>query len=399
MTSVRVREGLRLLRGYGDGPGLVAHRARFGGLPELDLATLLREARAWGLRGRGGAGFPFATKLEGVAAGRRRVVVVNLSEGEPASHKDAALGLGRPHLVLDGAVVVARALRTREVHVVVARDRPQTVAAVERAVAERPERIRFRVHAAEGRFVAGQARAVLELMAGRPNLPVTAWQPEAFAGHRGRPTLLSNAETWAQVAVRLLPGAADGPATTLLTWAGETRPEVREVTEGARWSEVLPRGEGPLLVGGYHGGWVTRERLGRLRVDREQMRAAGVPLGAGAVIPLAPGECPVTMTARVTAYLASQSARRCGPCFLGLPALAESVAALARGRGGPERVEQLRGLVTGRGACAHPDGTARLVDSLVRTFPEELAAHALGGCALEPSGAGTRKWAARGAAG
>ena len=380
MNQVLVDEGPRLLEGYAEGPGLRAHRDRFGHLPVLDRMTLVGLAHRWGLRGRGGAGFPFAIKLETVASGRRPVVVVNLSEGEPASRKDTVLGLGRPHLVLDGAVVVARALRCRDVHVVVPGERTEVVEALWRAVSERPERIRFHLHEAEDRFVAGQARAVLELMAGRPNLPVTAWSPAAHHVHRGRPTLLSNAETWAQVAARVLPGSAAARPTTLLTWDGERRPLVTEVVEGTAWQDVLPSGEEPLLVGGYHGAWTTRASLAGLDVDREQMKAAGVPLGAGAVIPLSPGECPVTMTARITTYLASQSARRCGPCFNGLPALAEVVRDLAAGSGDAARLERLGRLVSGRGACAHPDGTARLVGSLLAVLPDEVAAHARGGC-------------------
>jgi NADH:ubiquinone oxidoreductase subunit F (NADH-binding) len=307
-------------------------------------------------------------------------VVVNLSEGEPASYKDTVLGLGRPHLVLDGAAVVARSLATREVHVVVPGGRPLVGDALRRAVDERRDRARFTLHEAEDWFVAGQAQAVLQLMSGRPNLPVTAWTPEALRGHRGRPTLLCNAETWAQVGARVLPATASAAPTTLLTWDGEQRPLVSEVLDGSRWAEGLPLGDAPLLVGGYHGAWTTTERLGLLPVDREEMKEAGVPLGAGTVLPLGAGECPVTMTARITAYLASQTAGRCGPCLNGLPALASAVDAVASGVGGVDRVERLRQLVTGRGACAHPDGTARLVGSLVTMFPAEIRAHTRGGC-------------------
>jgi len=394
MKQIDVRDGPRLLAGYAEGPSLSAHRARYGDLPHLDAGTLLRLAREWDVRGRGGAGFPFAVKLEGVAARRRPVIVVNLSEGEPAAHKDAALGLGRPHLVLDGAAVVARALGAKLVHVVVPGEQALVVRAVRAAVAERPDTALFTIHEAADRFVAGQARSVLELMAGRPNLPVTAWQPEVFSGHRGRPTLLSNAETWAQVAVRVLRGATSAPDTTLLTWDGEGSPRVAEVVEGTPWREVVPL-DLPLLIGGYHGAWATPRTLAGLPVDRDQMKAAGVPLGAGAVIPLGPGECPVTMTARITAYLAGQSARRCGPCFNGLPALADAVAAVAWERGGVERVEHLQRMVTGRGACAHPDGTSRMVGSMLAAFPEDVAAHARGACGLDVGVAAEHELVAR----
>jgi NADH:ubiquinone oxidoreductase subunit F (NADH-binding) len=394
MKQIDVREGPRLLAGYDEGPGLTPHRARYGNLPDLDATTLVRLARQWDIRGRGGAGFPFAIKLEGVAGKRRPVLVVNMSEGEPAAHKDAALALGRPHLVLDGAAVVARALGATLVHLVVPGENPRVIRAVRAAVAERPDSRLFTIHEAADRFVAGQARAVLELMAGRPNLPVTAWQPEVFDGHRGRPTLLSNAETWAQVAVRVLRYDEDAPETTLLTWDGETSPMVAEVVEGTPWREVVPL-EGPVLIGGYHGAWATPRMLAGLAVDRDRMKQSGVPIGAGAVIPLGPGECPVTMTARITAYLAGQSARRCGPCFNGLPALADAVAAVAWERGGVARVEHLQRMVSGRGACTHPDGTARMVGSMLSTFPEDVEAHARGECTFTVAAQRERELVAR----
>ncbi len=110
------------------------------------------------------------------------------------------------------------------------------------------------------------------------------------------------------------------------------------------------------------------------------MRAAGTPLGAGVVV--CPDECPVTFTARVVDYLAAQSARRCGPCLNGLPALADAVRAVADGTGATGRVEELAALVAGRGACAHPDGTVRLVRSLLASFPVEVALHGAGRCGV-----------------
>ncbi len=111
------------------------------------------------------------------------------------------------------------------------------------------------------------------------------------------------------------------------------------------------------------------------------MRELGVPLGAGAMIALPEHGCPLAFTARVTDYLADQSARRCGPCLNGLPALANALRAVRDGTGGTAEVERLSAMVARRGACAHPDGTIRLVASLLSTFPHEVTAHAQGHCA------------------
>jgi NADH:ubiquinone oxidoreductase subunit F (NADH-binding) len=388
-----VSQGPALLAGIAQGPGLVAHRGRLGPAPTPSADELVEMARAVDLRGRGGAGFPFAIKLA-AAARRRAVVVVNASEGEPASRKDAALMTCSPHVVLDGAAAVAHALGTREVHVVVPSELPSMRRIVEKALSERAEageRLKVKLHEAAPRFVAGQAQAVLQLLAGRENLPVTAWQPEAVSGHRGRPTLLSNAETFAHLGhlARMGPqgygahGTAAEPGTTLLTLRGDGwDPEVREVAYGTPLADVLTAAEmtQPLLLGGYHGTWLRPAQMQGLTVSRTAIAEAGATLGAGVMLPLAEGWCPLVRTAALVDYLAGQSAGRCGPCINGLPAMAEAVRALVHRGGSAARVEELCGLVVRRGACAHPDGTARLVASMLARFPEEVDSHALGDC-------------------
>lgn len=379
------------------------HRRLYGPVPRLTVAELIALADGAGVRGRGGAGFPFGRKLRTVAeqAGPRRrpVIVVNASEGEPASAKDAALAIVAPHLVLDGAVAVATALGAREIHLALPGERPRARALLSAAVAERDDpRIHWHVHVTDPRFVAGQARAVLELLAGRPGLPVTAWQPEAFAGHRDRPTLLSNAETWAHLGwlalVGLRPvlslGTPEEPGTTLLTVrAPGHRARVVEVEHGAPLAPLVPasgRG-GPVLVGGFHGTWTTWESVASASVSVSALRARGIGLGAGAVIALGSGGCAVRTTADIVAYLAEQSAGRCGPCINGMPALALALAGLRDGVPNAEaEVVRLSRALPGRGACAHPDGTARLAASLLAAVPDEVAAHQESGCTAHTTG-------------
>lgn len=404
-APVEVQPGPLLLAGAGDGPGLRAHRARRGGLELPDSRTLAGRCAAVGLGGRGGAGFPFARKLETARGARGRpAVVVNVSEGEPASLKDAVLATLTPHLVLDGAVSAAHAIRAREVHLVTARDAVDVRDALQTAVREltsdRREpasRLRFSFHEAAPVFVAGQSSAVLEVMAGRPNLPVTTWRPSAESGHRGRPTLLSNAETYAVGGLLSLPGhervgdvggGSEG-GTVLLTLDGDrcspaARPRVVEVPYGTMWGHVLEphRLAEPVLVGGYHGTWARPGQLQSLTVSRLQLSRHGLTLGAGIVLPT-DGACPVTRTTELLDYLAGQSARRCGPCLNGLPALAAAfrrVATGARTSAGVGAVQRLAALVDGRGACSHPDGTARLARSLLAAYPDEVLHHAAGLC-------------------
>jgi len=331
-----------------------------------------------------------------VHSGRKREVIVNAAEGEPGSAKDSALMLTAPHLVLDGAELVAGALGSRTIRVVVPRERAAVQVAVEEAIAERGD-FRYELYETGGGFVGGQAYAVMELIEGRENLPVSSWQPSAVSGLRGRPTLLSNAETYAQVAAlhQLGPtayareGTEDEPGTTLLTVAGDgPGGVVIEVPHGVGLADVLQRcgydADVPVLIGGYHGAWLPPDEVLRRTVTRADLKAAGATLGAGVILPLDHTGCPVVLTARIVEYLAGQSARRCGPCKFGLPELADAALQLAAGGGeyASARVKQVAGLVDGRGACAHPDGTARLVRSMFAAFPGEVSMHEQGLCAV-----------------
>jgi len=401
--DVAVVIGPRLLCGIEVGPSLVGHRSYWPAQGRMSAKQLMGLIQFAGILGRGGAGFPFARKLVTVLdSGRRRELVVNAAEGEPASAKDSALMLCAPHLVLDGAELVAGALGVHTIRIVVPGERVSVQASVEAAIAEREPHgwtgrtgFRYEVYRTTGGFVGGQTRAALELIEGRENLPVTDWQPAAVSGLSGRPTMFSNAETYAQVAVlrRIGPvayrheGTDDEPGTTLLTVAGDgPGAVVIEAPHGVRLAEVLERcgydADVPVLIGGYHGTWMPVDEVRRRRLTRADLNAAGATLGAGVILPLHPAACPVVMTAGIVEYLAGQSAQRCGPCKLGLPALADATLLLA-GRGGgyaTTRITDVAGLVTGRGACAHPDGTARMVRSLLAAFPEEVARHERGMC-------------------
>ena len=177
------------------------------------------------------------------------------------------------------------------------------------------------------------------------------------------------------------PGLPGEVGTTLLTVdVGDGRPVVCEVELGAPWRDVLGAEivQRPVLLGGYHGCWLPPGALDDLPVSRWALARQGFSLGAGVV--LVPPDCPVDVTVRVVDYLASESAGRCGPCVRGLPTLARLVADLALGRGEVGEVRRVAALVDGRGACAHPDGTARLVRSMLAAYGAEVGQHAHGRC-------------------
>jgi NADH:ubiquinone oxidoreductase subunit F (NADH-binding) len=113
------------------------------------------------------------------------------------------------------------------------------------------------------------------------------------------------------------------------------------------------------------------------------LRPHGAAVGAGVIAALPAGRCGLAETARVARYLALESAGQCGPCFNGLPRIAAALGRLAALRPGPGVIADVRrwaGLVTGRGACHHPDGTVRFVRSALRVFGAEIERHERGRC-------------------
>jgi len=132
-----------------------------------------------------------------------------------------------------------------------------------------------------------------------------------------------------------------------------------------------------VLVGGFAGTWLRTEHL-HTPLSRRDLAPLGASPGAGVLVALPHSACGLTETARIVAYLAAHSARQCGPCHFGLPAVAQDFTALAAGRADPDLLSRLRrrtGLLPDRGACRHPDGVAHLAASALRAFADDVEDH------------------------
>lgn len=373
------------------------------GTPLLDAATfapgpvpyrggpgmLVPEIADSGLTGRGGAAFPVARKLAAVAAaggrGRAPVVVANGAEGEPASAKDAFLLTHALPLVCDGLQLAAEAVGADRayLHVPTAR-----VAELEHAVAgRRSDRVRIRLSGAADHFLSGEESAVVSAVDGHAGLPRDKAVRVTERGVAGRPTLVQNVETLAHLGLIAHRGAGwfrnrgtdDEPGTMLVTISGAAaRPGVLEVPLGTPLPEVLDRAgatpDSAVLVGGFHGAWLAPDEVERAALSRASLSRFGAAPGAGVLLVLPAGASGLAESARIVGYLAGASARQCVACVNGLPAMADVLARLAAGERDTALVARCRTLadrVTGRGACHHPDGTARLVRSALRVFIQE----------------------------
>jgi len=369
---------------------LTGHLAGHGTLPALSRDALLALLDAAPLAGRGGAGFPLATKIRALGRGEP-IVVVNGAEGEPVSAKDRALLSRVPHLVLDGAQLLATAVGGRRVLVAVSD--PGLLGPLKQALAERPDAgVRFELRTVPDRFVAGEARALVSALNGGSAVPPGRRVLPTDRGVDGRPTLLGNTETLAQLAVLARTGRAGfgstgtpaEPGTTLLTVTGAVAsPGVLEVPLGTPLGTVAQAvGAEPaqtVVVGGYHGAWLRPAPT--LPISRAGLTAAGGTLGAGVLIFVGRQTCALAELTRVAHWLAGESAKQCGPCSFGLPALAAELARLTAGRAAKRELLRTANQLPGRGACAHPDGAVRFLRSGLALLTEEAQLHgAYGSC-------------------
>jgi len=401
---------------------LADHLARHGPVPwQGGPGRLLDELRAAGLSGRGGAGFPAWRKLaaaipsngepaRGPLSTGGPIVIANAAEGEPESAKDAWLLSTAPHLVLDGLALVAEAVSATEAHVY-AKPGPAT-RAVSDALAQRRsariDRVRPDVRLAPRSFVAGEASAAAAVIDGGQAQPFLQLVPLSAPAPRGagrtgrlrRPIVVCNAETLAHLALIARRGADwfrsagtdDEPGTMLVTVSGAVRsPGVVEVPIGLTIGEIVRLAGGaaePLgavRVGGYGGAWLRADRAHRVPMSRAGLAASDAGPGPGLLHLLPARACGLAETARIASFLAGQSAGQCGPCLQGLPELATATARLAAGGGATDhwarQAAEVAELVTGRGACRHPDGAARLVRTALRVFAADVRAHTTGDCA------------------
>jgi NADH:ubiquinone oxidoreductase subunit F (NADH-binding) len=372
-----------------------AYLGIYGARPHPGEALITAVGQA-GLTGRGGAGFPTARKLSAVREQRRRpVVLANGTEGEPASSKDKLLMGLNPHLVIDGALLAAEAVRARRV--ILAVSDPAVGVTLDQALESRGESAHVELVTVPERFVAGEESALINYVGGGEAKP-TITPPRPFErGVDRRPTLVQNVETLANLALiaRHGPawarsaGTAEEPGMVLATISGAVRMSgVLEAPLGVPLSDLFARCGGltrpaqAYLVGGYFGRWV--EPAHDLALSRASLASVGGTLGARAIAALGSDACGVIETARVVSYMAEESAEQCGPCVFGLRALADRFTTIARSE--PDagaayaQLAPLHRQIARRGACAHPDGVLEFAASATHVFAREFQAHLTGHC-------------------
>lgn len=357
--------------------------------------------------GRGGAGFPLSQKIAAYETyGPKLIVVANASESEPLVHKDAALMARHVHLVVDGLAILGSALGAKTVFVHLKDGRDQMQARLEEALEERRGLDPFKIKVSKSTpgigYVSGVEGAVISSINGSGGKPLYLPDRPIAKGVQRKPTLLANIESLAQLAMLTRYGAnwfaqyggSKDAGTRLITLTlpnGSHR--ILEVAPGTRVGEILTileisrKSLTSGLIGGYFGQLIDIETLWDLELDQTVLRSRGLSLGAG-IIALSES-CPLEEASGIISYLASQSSGQCGPCYMGLPSLAEVFDSLAKSSLKARKlheIERIGSQIIGRGGCAMPDGAVLLARSALARFSSEVRVHQSGGCSYPKAG-------------
>ncbi|MEC4016771.1 ferredoxin [Streptomyces sp. H27-D2] len=354
------------------------HNAVHGVMPSLQVGEILAISRSIDLRERDHDAQRFADELQSVldsaAEAGHTAVAVHTGLDELSAAKDRMLMQRTPHLVLDGALLVARAIGAKRVDVFT--DSGQARASLHAAIAER------------------------QPLGNELSLSVSASGPtgrgSGAGGGDGRPTreptLCTNTETLAQlaVAVRLGPcvygatGMASEPGTMLLAFADKW---IVETPSGVPLSYLLEfcalgAGQG-VLVGGYRGGWLSPRAAAETVASHDSVQEHGGELGDGTILPLPEATCPLGELSRVAGRLAELPENRCGGCARELAAVTRALHRLVTdgGQGPLDVVNSGLAALDGPTICQHARQARKFIGTALTVFSADLAAHLQGvGC-------------------
>jgi NADH-quinone oxidoreductase subunit F len=403
------------LAGYQRHEGYQGLRSALTRHPD-ELIQLVKDS---GLRGRGGAGFPTGMKWGFIPQGdgKPHYLVVNADESEPGTCKDIPLMMANPHVLVEGVVIAAFAIRCQHAFIYIRGEAVHVIRRVQAAVDEAYAAgflgkdilgtgfdLDVTVHAGAGAYICGEETALLDSLEGMRGQPRLRPPFPAIAGLYARPTVVNNVESIASVPsiVRNGPdwfksmGTEKSAGFTLYSLSGHVvRPGQYEAPLGVTLRELLELAGGVRenhelkfwTPGGSSTPILTAEHLD-VPLDYEGVGAAGSMLGTKALQVFDETTCVVRAVLRWTEFYKHESCGKCTPCREGTYWLVQILDRLERGEGSEDDLATLLDLcdnILGRAFCALGDGAASPIMSSIQYFRDEYVAHLTGGgCPFDP---------------
>ena len=381
-------------------------------LAEMTPEGIIAEIDASGLRGRGGAGYPTGRKWESArrAAGDIRYVVCNGDEGDPGAFMDRSVLEADPHAVIEGMIIGARAVGASRGFLYIRNEYPLALARVEKALDQARGYgllgrdilgtgfdFDLEVVRGAGAFVSGEETALMASIEGRRAYPRPRPPYPSEKGLWGRPTVINNVETWANVPAIIRRGAAwfsalgtaTSKGTKIFSLVGKiANTGLVEVPMGIALREIVDRIGGgvpngrafkAIQIGGPSGGCIPASLLD-LPVDYESLKAAGGMMGSGGLIVMDEDTCMVDIALYFLRFAEDESCGKCAPCRAGTGEMARVLAAIAAGDGTAGDLVRLGGLAetVRRGSlCGLGQTAPNPVLTTLRYFRGEYEAHVL----------------------
>ena len=397
-------------------PSLAGYRAD-GGYRALDKALsmqpqeIVEQVKISNLRGRGGAGFPTGVKWTFLPKDvRPRYLCVNADESEPGTCKDRYICEFDPHMLVEGIAIACFALDIHLAYIYIRGEFAKQARALEKALDEAraagliggPKlagkadfQLDIWVHRGAGAYICGEESALMESLEGKKGYPRFKPPFPAIVGLWGKPTIINNVETLANVpwivenggAAYAALGTPKSGGTRLYSVSGHVkRPGVYEKPVHYNLKKLIledcggtPSGR-PIkaVIPGGSSSPVLRGDEIDVSMEIDAIKAAGSMSGSAGVMVMDDSVCMVRALSRIAYFYADESCGQCTPCRQGTPWMEKIVQKIERGEGtvrDVDMLDQIAGNIMGQTICALGDAAAMPVQSFVRKFRQEFLDH------------------------
>ncbi len=379
-------------------------------LSSMTPDDVINEMLASGLRGRGGAGFPTGRKwsFAKASAGDVKYVVCNADEGDPGAFMDRSVLEGDPHSVLEAMTIAGYAIGAHQGYIYVRAEYPVAVARLKIALRQAHEYgllgknilglgfdFDIEIRLGAGAFVCGEETALLTSIEGHRGEPRPRPPFPAVKGLFGKPTIINNVETWANINPIILKGAkwfssigtGTSTGTKVFALGGKiTNVGLVEVPMGTTLREIveeigggIPNGKKfkAAQTGGPSGGCIPASCIDT-PIDYDNLIAIGSMMGSGGMIILDEDTCMVDIAKFYLEFTADESCGKCTPCRIGTKRLLQLLTKITEGKGEEEdiaKIEELASHMKQSSLCALGQSAPNPVLSTLRYFRSEYENH------------------------
>jgi len=379
-------------------------------LTSMKPDDVIAELKASGLRGRGGAGFPTWRKWDfsKAVASDQKYVVCNADEGDPGAYMDRSTIEGDPHSIIEAMTVCGYTVGSSKGFVYIRAEYPLAIERLKIAIRQAKEygllgddilgtgfSFDIEIRLGAGAFVCGEETALLQSIEGNRGMPIPRPPFPAIKGLWGKPTIINNVETWANIPVILTKGAAwfakigteTSKGTKVFALTGKINNSgLVEVPMGTTLREIIFDIGGGIKggkkfkgaqTGGPSGGIITEEFLD-LPIDYESLTSLGSMMGSGGLIVMDEDDCVVDVSRFYMEFCVDESCGKCSPCRIGTNQMHAILVKITKGLGTMEDLEKLEkiGLAMKKAAlCGLGQTAPNPTLSTIRRFRQEYIDH------------------------